>query len=140
MSSSNPLDPDLFQPEAIAPETLAFAENLRKQTVSRPPLGTPPPPGAEDAPSAFPHPPKSPRARVIAIDAPGGRKVELRIIAPDTPRGAYLAIHGGGLVMGSADQDDAMLERIADNTGLAAVSVEYRLAPQHPYPAAWDDC
>ena len=140
MTSPNPIDPALFRADAIAPETLAFAENLRQATASRPPLGTPPPPGAEDAPSAFPHPPKSARARVIAVDAPGGRKVELRIVAPDNPRGAYLAIHGGGLVMGSADQDDGMLERIADNTGLAAVSVEYRLAPQHPYPAAWDDC
>ena len=140
MSSANPFDPALFRPEAIAPETLAFAENLRKATASRPPLGTPPPADAEAAPSPFPRPPKSPRARVIEVDAPGGRKVQLRILAPDNPRGAYLAIHGGGLVMGSADQDDAMLARIADNTGLAAVSVEYRLAPQHPYPAAWDDC
>ena len=139
MGAANPIDPALFRPEAVAPETLAFAERLREQTVSRPPLGSPPPPG-DPAPATFPRPPKSPRARVISIDAAGGRKVELRIVAPDNPRGAYLAIHGGGLVMGSADQDDAMLERIADNTGLASVSVEYRLAPQHPYPAAWDDC
>ena len=139
MAGPNPFDPALFRPDSIAPETLAFAENLRKQTAGRPPLGSPPPPG-EAPPSAFPHPPASPRARVIKVDGPGGRQVELRIVAPENPRGAYLAIHGGGLVMGSADQDDSMLERIADNTGLAAVSVEYRLAPQHPYPAAWDDC
>ena len=36
---------------------------------------------------------------MIAVDAPGGRKVELRIVAPDNPRGAYLAIHGGGLAV-----------------------------------------
>jgi acetyl esterase/lipase len=49
-------------------------------------------------------------------------------------------LHGGGLIMGSAAAQDAMLERIAAATGLACVSVEYRLAPAHPYPAGWDDC
>jgi acetyl esterase/lipase len=137
--AANPFDPALFRPEAVAPETRAFAERVRQQTAGRPPLGRPPPDGGPP-PGAPPTSPKSPRARVIGIDGPGGRRVELRIIAPDNPRGAYLAIHGGGLIMGSADQDDVMLERIADNTGLAVVGVEYRLAPQHPYPAAWDDC
>jgi len=49
-------------------------------------------------------------------------------------------LHGGGLVMGSASDQDDMLDNIADSTGLACVSVEYRLAPEFPYPAAWDDC
>ena len=136
MTSSGFPEPTVFSARSVTPEVQAFVDRLQQQTLSRPPLGSPPPDGAP----VFARPPKSPRARVIAVDAAGGRKVELRIVAPDNPRGAYLAIHGGGLVMGSADQDDAMLERIADSTGLAAVSVEYRLAPQHPYPAAWDDC
>jgi acetyl esterase len=43
-------------------------------------------------------------------------------------------------VLGGADMQDPMLERIADNTGQAVVAVEYRLAPEHPYPAGPDDC
>jgi acetyl esterase/lipase len=75
-------------------------------------------------------------------DIPGkdGNTIPLRIVAPDTPRGVYLHIHGGGWVLGGADMQDPKLERIADNTGLAVVSVEYRLAPEHPYPAGPDDC
>jgi acetyl esterase/lipase len=56
-----------------------------------------------------------------------------------TPRNLS-APHGGGWVLGGADLQDPMLERIADNTGQAVVAVEYRLAPEHPYPAGPDDC
>ena len=56
------------------------------------------------------------------------------------PRGVYLHLHGGGWVLGGADMQDPMLERIADNTGQAVVAVEYRLAPEHTYPAGLDDC
>jgi acetyl esterase/lipase len=82
----------------------------------------------------------SPRARTIVIRGRDGNEIPLRIIAPDQTRGVYLQIHGGGWVLGSADLQDPMLEHIADATGLAVVSVEYRLAPEHPYPAGPDDC
>jgi acetyl esterase/lipase len=88
----------------------------------------------------MPESPKSPRARERTIKAKDGREIGLHIVAPDTPKGVYLHIHGGGLVMGAAGAQDPMLERIVDSTGLACVGVEYRLAPAHPYPAAWDDC
>ena len=74
------------------------------------------------------------------ISGKDGNEIPLRIIAPANPRGVYLHIHGGGWVLGGADLQDPMLERIADNAGLAVVSVEYRLAPEHPYPAGPDDC
>jgi len=135
-----PLDPALFRPEAVSPEVKAFNEAFLKRMAEMP--GPAARGGDDAAQSPFPGVPKSPRARVRQIDAPGGRKVDVRIVPPASgnPRGAYLHLHGGGLIFGSADQDDAMLERIANATGLAAVSVEYRLAPAHPYPAAWDDC
>lgn len=88
----------------------------------------------------FPPTPRSERATTRTIKAPGGHEIPLRIIAPPSPKGVYLHIHGGGWVLGAADQQDPMLEQIATNAGLACVSVEYRLAPEHPYPAGPDDC
>lgn len=55
-------------------------------------------------------------------------------------RAVYLDIHGGGFYMDSARRSDARNARLADAVGVAVVSVEYRLAPEHPWPAAPDDC
>ncbi len=57
-----------------------------------------------------------------------------------TPTGAVLWIHGGGYVMGSPVADHALCSRLADNLGALVVSVAYRLAPEHPAPAALEDC
>jgi alpha/beta hydrolase fold len=53
---------------------------------------------------------------------------------------ALLWIHGGGYVAGSASMNDRAVRRMAAHLGALAVSVEYRLAPEHPYPSALDDC
>jgi acetyl esterase/lipase len=82
----------------------------------------------------------SARATTRTIPGPGGHVIPLRIIVPASPRGVYLHLHGGGWTLGGADMQDPMLERLADATGLAVVSVEYRLAPEDPYPAGPDDC
>ena len=83
-------------------------------------------------------------ARAETVNARAlGRDVAVRIIRPAAGKavtGAYLHIHGGGWMLGAADMQDELLEQTADRTGLVCVSVEYRLAPEHPYPAAPDDC
>ncbi|MEW6640752.1 MAG: alpha/beta hydrolase [Pseudomonadota bacterium] len=82
----------------------------------------------------------SPRARLMHAPGPAGRLVPLRVIAPAVPRGVYLHMHGGGWMLGSADMRDGDMERLVEALGVACVSVDYRLAPEHPYPAAPDDC
>ena len=53
---------------------------------------------------------------------------------------ALLWIHGGGYVIGNADQADAQIKAIVTATGCAAVSVDYRLAPETPHPGPVEDC
>ncbi|HEX4076722.1 MAG TPA: alpha/beta hydrolase [Candidatus Acidoferrales bacterium] len=142
-AKTNPLDPALFRPEAIAPETLAANEAFRKATSGGPDWWDIGAQAARDlrTKGTGPFPPvvHSEKARTIQIDGKGG-KIALNVIAPERAKGVYIHFHGGGLVLGAADQQDAMLERIVQNTGMACASVEYRLAPENPYPAAWDDC
>jgi acetyl esterase/lipase len=66
--------------------------------------------------------------------------VPVRVFTPPDAGGLYLHLHGGGFVYGSSRLQDDVLERIALACGVEVVSVEYRLAPEHPYPAAPDDC
>jgi acetyl esterase len=144
MSGSNPFDPRLFTEDAISAETKGINDliiNAMKELPEWWDIGVATfREQRARGEGAFPLAPKSPRAREIEIDGKG-TKVKLRIIAPEgSPRGVYLHIHGGGWVLGGADQQDPMLERIADRAGLACVSVEYRLAPENPYPAGPDDC
>lgn len=56
------------------------------------------------------------------------------------PLPAILWIHGGGYVLGSATQDDPQAKNIVATVGCAAVSVDYRLAPETPYPGPVEDC
>lgn len=53
---------------------------------------------------------------------------------------ALFWIHGGGMVLGNVDMNDDACARMADRVGALVASVEYRLAPEHPYPAPLEDC
>lgn len=66
--------------------------------------------------------------------------IPVRVFTPPAVRGVYLHIHGGGWTFGSAAAHDPQLWRLAREAEVAVVSVEYRLAPEHPYPAAPEDC
>ena len=70
-----------------------------------------------------------------------GVRVHLATPADHVPDGrAYLDFHGGGLVHGEGEFCRTGARRIADQHGASCYSVDYRMPPEHPYPAALDDC
>jgi acetyl esterase/lipase len=58
----------------------------------------------------------------------------------DGPRPCLYSMHGGGYVLGTYAMDDALFDRLCPKLGVVGVSVEYRLAPETPFPGALDDC
>lgn len=67
--------------------------------------------------------------------------VRCRTFVPEgvTPIAVYLHFHGGGMITGAPEMNDVANVELARRHGLAFVSVDYRLAPEHPYPAGPDD-
>jgi acetyl esterase len=82
---------------------------------------------------------RSERAAKRSIRGPGG-PIDLRVVVPERVDGVYLHFHGGGWTLGAADQQDQLLTTVADGARAAVVSVDYRLSPEHPFPAGPDDC
>jgi acetyl esterase/lipase len=85
---------------------------------------------------------RQPPSDIEVLTLPSG--VGVRLFRPagggtgQTP--ALLWIHGGGYVIGTAAQDDALCRRFANELGATVASVDYRLAPDHPYPIPLEDC
>ncbi|MBD2576415.1 alpha/beta hydrolase [Oscillatoria sp. FACHB-1406] len=73
------------------------------------------------------------------ISTPDG-ELNLRVLIPSEVRGVYLDIHGGGWVLGDATLGERLNWEMAQAAKVATVSVDYRLAPEYPYPAAVEDC
>ncbi|RJF94752.1 alpha/beta hydrolase [Oleomonas cavernae] len=126
----------------LEPEIAAFVE--RSQSFY--------PPGAEalsiaesrrryDALCAAFTPPRPPGVTTTeyALDLPD-RAVPLRLYQAGAPRGTVIYLHGGGFILGSLDSHDLVTARLAADTGAAVLAVDYRLAPEHPAPAAFEDC
>lgn len=60
-------------------------------------------------------------------------------VTTDCPRGAILYLHGGGFVLGSPASHRAVAAQLARRTALPVLLLDYRLAPEHPFPAAYED-
>ncbi|GAA4532187.1 alpha/beta hydrolase [Mycobacterium paraffinicum] len=76
---------------------------------------------------------------VITLGSGAGVRL-FRPVGVAEPTPALLWIHGGGYVIGTAQQDDRLCRAFSRRLGATVASVEYRLAPEHPYPAPLEDC
>lgn len=136
--------PNLFAPETIDPETRSVNDRIAEATRNSPPRWEIPLEVERKAASLgagiLPRAERLECAVTRNIPSPAG-EISIRILTPrgDPIDGVYVHFHGGGFCLGSADGQDPMLYSIANNARVAAISVDYRLAPEYPYPAGLDD-
>ncbi|GAA1359545.1 alpha/beta hydrolase [Catellatospora chokoriensis] len=83
--------------------------------------------------------PRSPLAREITVPLADG-SMRARVFDAPAPTGLFLHVHGGGWVVGAADEQDAYLEDLVRGTGQTVVSLDYPLAPERRFPGMLDDC
>lgn len=133
----------LFDPAAIDMETSAFNKEIEKELSSIRPLYTLEPQVIRDARdtglSVF-GPIKHLEGVEDRVVSGSDADVSLRVYIPENVRGVYLHIHGGGFVLNRADYYDELLVNTGLDCHVAVVSVNYRKAPENPYPAGSNDC
>ncbi|WP_375480865.1 alpha/beta hydrolase [uncultured Jatrophihabitans sp.] len=83
--------------------------------------------------------------QVASVEAGFAGGVPVRVYRPaesasGTATGTIVYLHGGGFVIGDLDTHDGACRRLCRDANAVVVSVDYRLAPEHPFPAAVDDC
>ena len=142
MATVRPAAPEIEQQDID--EARAFNAQLEALIATQPAVQSVPPEisrrARREGKGIFPAPVFLEEARDIEIAGRAGA-IKVRVIRPDRkPVGIYLHIHGGGWTLGGHDMQDVGLKLLANETGLCAASIDYRLAPEHPYPAGPDDC
>jgi acetyl esterase/lipase len=139
------LDPSPFSAAAVSPETREIQASVEKFLASEPPITKFEPArlraAREQGRGVWGAVRRVDAARTRDIRGPRG-PIPLRIfLPPERPaRGVYLHFHGGGWTLGAAHHHDVANWALCRHRDVAVVSVDYRLAPEHPYPAGPDDC
>jgi len=126
----------------LDPEAAEYLEFLRQQAI--PALESLSVEDARAQLTPVPGPPE-PVARVIDRTIPGpGGPIPVRCYWPNdspAPNGpAVVFFHGGGWILGSLDSHDAFCRRLCVESAAAVIAVDYRMGPEHRFPAAVDDC
>jgi acetyl esterase len=97
----------------------------------------------ETRPASTPTPPQIGTVRNLVAETPPGA-IPLRLyrpagVADATPLAAYVYFHGGGWVIGDLETHDVLCRQLTAASGASVIAVDYRLAPEHKFPAAADD-
>jgi acetyl esterase len=97
----------------------------------------------ETRPASTPTPPEIGSMKNVVAETPQGA-IPLRVYRPagvpaTTPLPAYVYFHGGGWVIGDLETHDVLCRQLTAASGASVISVDYRLAPEHKFPAAADD-
>ncbi len=121
---------DMFPALTFTPESLALIRTSFDETMTQTPRDLPDFSAISVHEHFVPGPQGAPDVRVLVYLPP----------ERSTPLPALLWIHGGGYIIGSADQEDLGVKSIVSTVGCAAVSVDYRLAPETPHPGPVEDC
>ncbi|MCX4713061.1 MULTISPECIES: alpha/beta hydrolase [Streptomyces] len=134
MSYDPRLDPEMAAALAAAPLPPTVLPGLTREELA----------ALRAARAAAVFPPPAEGVRVTDHHLPGPGAVRLRVHRPRAaaagPLPCLVWMHGGGMVLGTPEMDDARLSAYVLEAGCAVVSVDYRLAPEHPYPAPVEDC
>ena len=143
--TSYTIDPGIFSLQAASPETLARNAEIERLCTELPPAHTLPPEvtrrARKEGRGLFPPNGPVPEGQWIKIPGIEGGPNLLRLIPYlGEPRGVYVHIHGGGWTLGAPEEFDEQNLRLSRVVNVSVVSVKYRLAPEHPWPAAVDDC
>ena len=143
MTGIENLNGSVFDPQAVDPQTAEFNKKLEEllATMPRAYLRTPEEVREDrESGNSWMGPIKRLDEGQDRVVRGLGRDVPVRVFLPDEVHGVYLHMHGGGFVLCHPDHFDEALAATARNCKVAVVSVNYRLAPENPYPAAADDC
>lgn len=142
MSYSEQLNHAHLTKAETSKETSEFNESITQLLAGQPPVYSLPPQitrNAAEAGKALWQVKKHPDIEERIASTSKG-KAPVRVYVPEKIKAVYLDIHGGGFVLGRAHHQDQSLAALANNCDIATISVDYRLAPEYPYPAAPDDC
>ncbi len=138
------LAPHVSAKDLLTPRMAALLERIAR--ANRPGFETMSPPDARAAYTAAAEvlePPRAPLPRVEEITLPGAGGVALpaRLYAPSTDLlPVLLYLHGGGFTIGNLETHDSLCRQFALRSGAAVIALDYRLAPEHRFPTAVDDC
>lgn len=89
--------------------------------------------GADEAPAV------AVQTRALVLPGPGGSLLARLYIPPNAAAAGLVYFHGGGWVAGGLDTHEGLCRRLAASSGVKVLAIDYRLAPEHPFPAAVED-